>query len=47
MVYVSINGSALRKISCDFTHVIYDFTSLSFRLITKKNSEGDETCGPL
>ena len=25
MVYVLINGSALCKISCDFTHALYDF----------------------
>ena len=25
MIHVSINGSTLHKISCDFTHVVYDF----------------------
>ena len=47
MVHILINSRELRKIPCDFTHVIYDFTSLSLRLITKKNSKGDETCGPI
>ena len=46
MVYVLINSSVLHKISYDFTHVVYDFTSFSLRLVTKKNSKGDETCGP-
>ena len=39
--------TALHKISCNFTHIVYNFTSLSLKLITKKIFKGDETCEPI